>query len=509
MIDYDPGDWGFKFVFQLRGSVFPKACMVTTPCTLFALLLHHLFHVVNPELIAMLRVGDAATNVFGGFTFILGFLVVFRSQQAYSRWWEGGTLLQQLRGEWFNSYSCLLAFCNHAPEKQVEVAAFQQQLVRLFSLLYGCALTQVSHMKVNNFELIGLDGMDVQSVRYLQTCHDPCEIALQWIQRLIVESEQKAILKIAPPILSRVFNELGNGIVNLNNARKIKEFPIPFPLAQMIMVLLYVHALMTPLISAALVDTKLWAGVITFIVIFSYWSILYIATELEMPFGDDLNDLPLLDMARDMNKSLRQLIDPLSQEVPKFKYVKGLPLRVADVDFGHGLANSVFEPEEDDYTLPAGIVAKSDEEVQRPGAITVPANSEKEHSNMKQEKAALGKGPPEPMLSFIVASETPYQLSTPVPCQRSPGNHDSDDNRYLFDCDDERQKLDRLCARSGGVCGDSAASYDTSLVGRCCQPPSPAHVPTRTTQSSQVPRFGHDRDESALDLKSVGVQIVE
>ena len=42
------------------------------------------------------------------------------------------------------------------------------------------------------------------------------------------------IILVAPPILSRVYNQLGNGIVNLNNARKITSFPIPFPLAQMI-----------------------------------------------------------------------------------------------------------------------------------------------------------------------------------------------------------------------------------------------------------------------------------
>ena len=34
----------------------------------------------------------------------------FRSRIAYNRWWEGGTLLQQTRGEWFNGYSSLIAW---------------------------------------------------------------------------------------------------------------------------------------------------------------------------------------------------------------------------------------------------------------------------------------------------------------------------------------------------------------------------------------------------------------
>merc|ERR1711865_503002 len=106
------------------------------------------------------------------------------------------------------------------------------------------------------------------SLEFMQDAHDRCEIVLQWIQRLIVEANAAETIKVAPPILSRVYNQLGNGIVNLNNARKITDFPIPFPLAQMV----------------------------TFMLVFAFWSINYIAVELEMPFGDDTNDLPLSEM---------------------------------------------------------------------------------------------------------------------------------------------------------------------------------------------------------------------
>jgi len=301
------------------------------PLTIIAAGLHHVFH-SNPEFLETMGVGESASSVFGGFNFILGFLVVFRSQQAYSRWWEGGTLLQQLRGEWFNAYSCLVAFGNKSPEKQEEVAEFQQQLVRLFSLLYGSALGQVSQMKENYFELINLDGFDEESLQFLQGCPDKCEVTLQWIQGLIVEAEQKQLLKIAPPILSRVYNELGNGIVNLNNARKIRDFPIPFPLAQMIMVMLMFHAFFTPLVCAATVKTSTWAALLTFVVTFAFWSVLYIATELEMPFGDDKNDLPLREMAIDMNLSLLTMLEPKAQRVPSFSLPQGWCLSKFNID---------------------------------------------------------------------------------------------------------------------------------------------------------------------------------
>jgi len=321
MISYEPGYWGLACMLQGKGSVFPKAMVWAVPTSILAGVLHWVF-ASQTGIKEIVGIGDNVTTIFGGFNFILGFLVVFRSQQAYSRWWEGGTLLQQLRGEWFNAFSSLIAFKNNAPEKQDEVEKFQQQLVRLFSLLFACALGQVSHMQTSCFEMLNLEGFDEESLAFLQSdkCPDKCEITLQWIQRLIVESEQKQFVKIAPPILSRVYNELGNGIVNLNNATKIKEFLIPFPLAQMIMVMLIFHATFTPLVCAATVNTALWASLLTFIVVFSYWSVLYIALELEMPFGDDPNDLPLRDMARDMNMSLVAMMEPLSSKVPNYEY---------------------------------------------------------------------------------------------------------------------------------------------------------------------------------------------
>merc|ERR1719460_514346 len=136
-------------------------------------------------------------------------------------------------------------------------------------------------------------------MEYLQQCHDRCEVMLQWLQRLIVKAEKDGILKVAPPILSRVYQQLGNGIVGLNNARKIADFPIPFPLAQMVTFLLIIHFFCIATICAVSVERIEWAGILSFSTVLSYWSINYIAIELEMPFGEDPNDLPLADMQKD------------------------------------------------------------------------------------------------------------------------------------------------------------------------------------------------------------------
>lgn len=319
MITYDQGHWGLLYAFKLHGSVFPKSLCWSCPSALLSILLHQYLH-SNPDIRDVFVAGDIGASVLSGFTFILGFLIVFRSQQAYARWWEGGTLLQQLRGEWFNAFSALMAFCNTKKEKRAEVVQFQHRLVRLVSLLYASALEQVTTIHDPHLEVIALEGFELEQFVFMSTAHDRCEVVLQWLQRLIVEADSTEIIKVAPPILSRVYNQLGNGIVNLNNARKITDFPIPFPLAQMVTFMLLFHFMITTIVCAASVQTSAWAGFLSFLVVFSFWSINYIAIELEMPFGDDPNDLPLQEMQTDLNKSLVQLMQKSAQTCPSFVF---------------------------------------------------------------------------------------------------------------------------------------------------------------------------------------------
>lgn len=318
MIKYNPGKWSIFFACSLRGSVFPRAFVLALPCSLLSAGLHVAFKEARLEQAEHAGPAQVQVTLLAGYTFILGFLIVFRSTQAYSRWWEGAMFLQQMRGEWFNAFSNLVAFCNMAPGKKTDVQAFQHRLARLFSLLYCTAIQQVSTMKVKNYELIDIHDFDAQSMRYLLECPDRCEICLQWIQKLVVDSADSQTLKVPPPILSRVYNQLGNGIVILNNARKITEFPIPFPLAQMITIMLLCHWAITASVCATALERPHWAAILAFMVTFSFWSINYIAVELEQPYGDDANDLPLHHMQIDMNKSLEALLHVEAQNPPDF-----------------------------------------------------------------------------------------------------------------------------------------------------------------------------------------------
>lgn len=315
MILYDQETCGVLFVVRCSGSVFPKAFAWAFPNAVLAVLLHS-FH---EELGSDFWDVEGAHLLWAGYTSVLGFLMVFRNNQAYTRFWEGATLINQVRGEWFNAVSTLFTFCSPAPEVQDQVKAFQKTLLHLMSLLHSSALQQVCDLKDDRLEIVACEGMDEESHQFLMSSNDRCEILMQWIQRLIVECDEGKIIKVAPPLLTRVFQELSRGMVHLNNARKIKEIPFPFPYSQMLTVMLLVHWLSQPMLASQVIKSRIAAAVVCFFVTFAFWSLIYIAREIDQPFGEDANDLPLRDMQKDFNRSCLNLLHPLAQKVPNYR----------------------------------------------------------------------------------------------------------------------------------------------------------------------------------------------
>ena len=52
---------------------------------------------------------------------------------------------------------------------------------------------------------------------------------------------------------------------------------------------------------------------ITLFSVSTFWSLVFVAAELEMPFGDDLNDLPVSLMQLRMNRGLKALLNAAQQ----------------------------------------------------------------------------------------------------------------------------------------------------------------------------------------------------
>lgn len=118
------------------------------------------------------------------------------------------------------------------------------------------------------------------------------------------------VLKIPPPILSRVYQTISRGFVNLLNTKKITDTKFPYPFAQIIALFLLLHLIMSPALITASVPRKVFAPILTFLAVFSMFALNFISIELENPFGLDANDLPLTHFQKEMNDCLLMLLHP-------------------------------------------------------------------------------------------------------------------------------------------------------------------------------------------------------
>eukprot|EP00927_Polykrikos_kofoidii_P037736 TRINITY_DN3195_c1_g1_i1.p1 TRINITY_DN3195_c1_g1~~TRINITY_DN3195_c1_g1_i1.p1 ORF type:complete len:612 (+),score=96.95 TRINITY_DN3195_c1_g1_i1:109-1944(+) len=328
MIQYDYGDFHLGFIWQFSGSTIPLAAFFAVPSCLQAIMWRWLL-TRWPDMLSsvgMLTPGIANSCLYA----ILGLLLGFRTNKAYARFWEGMTLVQQMRAEWFESCSNLMAFSNIPLTKEpgneatkAKVMEFQYTLVRLMSLMHGAALRQIGG-SCEEFDVLDVHGLDNTSMEYLNdfcSLHEinRVEVLLHWIQVLITDNIASGVLVVPPPILTRAYQTLSRGMVNLHDVRKLADIPFPFPLSQMIVVLIMVQCVMTPMLLAAVIDSVVSVPMVTFIPIFGMWSITFIAGQLEQPFGQDANDLPLSNLQFEMNNSLLMLLDESTQRSPRLK----------------------------------------------------------------------------------------------------------------------------------------------------------------------------------------------
>jgi len=314
MIDYEE-DYLFPLLLQYEGSVALRASFYAVPSAILAILLVYMEE-IWPGIVGDLGAPDlSGSHIWNAATGVCMLMLVFRTKTAFARFWEGTGLLHQMRGEWFDTVSNCITFSISAKKsKPEEVLCFRHALVRLMSLCHGSALEEIAGDNIE-VESIDITGLDWGTLRHLQQCHhvhgfNKVEVMLHLVQSLITKACDDGIIRIPPPIASRVYQTISRGFVNLLNAKKITDTKFPFPYAQLIAYLLFIDLLITPLMISQALRSKVLAALFTFVPVFGMYSLNFIAAELEDPFGTDDNDLPLSHFQEEMNSCLLMLLHP-------------------------------------------------------------------------------------------------------------------------------------------------------------------------------------------------------
>lgn len=209
---------------------------------------------------------------------VLGLLLVFRTNTAYERWWEGRKLLGALVNSTRNLALKLNAFL---PAQQYEARLYFTDLIINFSF----ALKEHLRSGVNFDELHETNPPSMQ--RLQQARHVPNTIAsiiFETVHRL----HENGVLK---PEHLIVLNPQLEALTDITGAcERIKKTPIPH--AYRVHLLKFIFLFISLLPFGLVSDMKYWACLVVGMIFYAFVGLDFIANEIEDPFGDDANDLP-------------------------------------------------------------------------------------------------------------------------------------------------------------------------------------------------------------------------
>jgi predicted membrane chloride channel (bestrophin family) len=109
--------------------------------------------------------------------------------------------------------------------------------------------------------------------------------------------------------LSRYYN-LNAGLESFAQCKKIVDTPFPYPYAQGITIMLILFTIAVPVQVCELVNNSFVAVVVSFFGVSIVAMVNRVATDLEEPFMEDTNDLPLLQLHTDFNEKIASLLMP-------------------------------------------------------------------------------------------------------------------------------------------------------------------------------------------------------
>ena len=292
MIAYNPKDW-FTFIFKLHKAdtvqkLLPMMVAIAIYGGLIAYFEIDFFH---------LNKDSAAKNitiVHSLLGFVLSLLLVFRTNTAYDRWWEGrrqwGSLVNSSR-----NLSIKLDALLDTDDKKNRI--FFAETIGLF------ANTLSSHLSSEKTRLI-LDELYHPELKELNgNGHLPNKITallINKINNLVVEG------KISIEHLLFVNNDLTAFTDVCGACERIKNTPIPFSYSLFIKKFIFFYIMSFPF---GFVFTLSYYVIPVLVFMFYVLvSLELVAEEIEDPFNNDSNDIPTKKIAENIGNQINEIL---------------------------------------------------------------------------------------------------------------------------------------------------------------------------------------------------------
>lgn len=280
----------FKIAFSIKGSVIPTILSRVLICGIFGLFI---------SILAELKFNVSGKTLGGVIpSIVLGLLLVFRTNTAYERFWEGrkawGTIVNNIRNL---SRSIWVAIAESDPLHRKE----KEQILHL---LVAFAIATKLHLRSQPIdENLARFVSPLQSLKLQQTNNAPLEIAF-WIGDYLQAKQEQGQISLYQ--MSELQHILDSMVDMLGACERILRTPMPMAYAIHLKQLLLLYCLLLPF---QVVDELKWyTAPAVALVSFTLFGIEAIGVEIENPFGTDPNDLPLDAICNTIQGNITDLI---------------------------------------------------------------------------------------------------------------------------------------------------------------------------------------------------------
>ena len=275
VITYDPKNW-IRILGEVpRSRVFRTLALDVLAAGAYAALIVWIETDVIGHLVPL---GPSFLSILG---IILGLLLVFRTNTAYDRWWEGRRLWGQLVNVSRGFSRQLDAMLGDSPSR----LPAREGYARLLATFPG---SLAAHLRQPG----SVTGPDA-----------PAEVLTALHRRVhadIAHGHLASDARIALSPLLQQFDDV------MGACERIRNTPIPYSYSSYVKQFVLLYALILPFGLAR--DFGYGAVIASMLTFFATMGLELLAEEVEEPFGGDRNDLPLDDLAaiirRDVHRAL-------------------------------------------------------------------------------------------------------------------------------------------------------------------------------------------------------------
>ena len=287
MINYNPKNW-INLIFSLNKSdtiriLWKQLIFISLLATIIIILLHLMPDTNQDKLSSYTKELTAIYSLIG---FVMSLLLLFRTNGAYDRWWEGRKLWGAIVNDCRSGFLKITTRISNEEDKK--------EFERLFSLYIYNTKNNLRATKKNlvfqKYEDPSKDNSPVQVMKLIY-------IKLRALEKR-GELSQGDIMQIDVNL---------NGLIaSLGGCQRIKNTPIPFSYSIFIKKFIFLYVISLPIV---FFHFDYWAVLITTFVFYALVSMEVLAEEIEDPFGFDANDLPLDQICQTIKQDLNNIIE--------------------------------------------------------------------------------------------------------------------------------------------------------------------------------------------------------